>query len=66
EEAVEIITQIHKSAIAVPQEGEEARIYILIDRQDQPLLADQFLAWQQACPRWQLLLGEPLAPYHFI
>ncbi|MFB2920454.1 MULTISPECIES: GvpL/GvpF family gas vesicle protein [Aerosakkonema] len=66
EKAVEIITAIYKSAIAVPQEGEEARIYILIDRQDQPLLAEQFLAWQQACPRWQLILGEPLAPYHFI
>lgn len=64
ENAVELIAQIYKSA-AVKSESEEARIYLLVDRQEEPLLTEQFLAWQKACPRWELLLGEALPPYHF-
>jgi hypothetical protein len=64
--AVHLITQIYKSAIVVQPQGEEARIYLLVSRQDEPLLAEQFLAWQKACSRWELQLGEALPPYHFI
>ncbi|MBD2773088.1 GvpL/GvpF family gas vesicle protein [Iningainema tapete] len=63
---VELITQIYKSAIVVQPQGEEARIFLLVSRQDEPLLAEQFLTWQQACSRWELQLGEALPPYHFI
>lgn len=66
ENAVHLITQIHKSAVINQREGEAARIYLLVTRQDEPLLAEQFLAWQAACPRWELQLGEALPPYHFI
>ena len=64
--AVHLITQIYKSAIVVQPQAEEARIYLLVSRQDEPLLAEQFLAWQKACSRWELQLGEALPPYHFI
>lgn len=64
--AVYMITQIYKSAIVVQPQGEEARIYLLASRQDEPLLAEQFLAWQLACDRWELQLGLALPPYHFI
>ena len=66
EQAVHLITQIYKSAIVVQPQGEEARIYLLVSRQDEPLLAEQFLAWQLACDRWELQLGLALPPYHFI
>ncbi|MEH2454380.1 GvpL/GvpF family gas vesicle protein [Nostoc sp.] len=64
--AVHMITQIYKSAIVIQPQGEEARIYLLVSRQDEPLLAEQFLAWQLACDRWELQLGLALPPYHFI
>ncbi|NEU74314.1 hypothetical protein PI95_017545 [Hassallia byssoidea VB512170] len=66
ENAVHLITQIYKSAIVVQPQGEEARIYLLVSCQDEPLLAEQFLAWQKACSRWELQLGLALPPYHFI
>ena len=66
DQAVNLITQIYKSAIVVQPQGEEARIYLLVSRQDEPLLAEQFLAWQKMCSRWELELGEALPPYHFI
>lgn len=65
DEVVDLITKIYKSAIVVQPPG-EARIYILISRQDEPILGKQFLAWQQACSHWELQLGLPLPPYHFI
>jgi hypothetical protein len=66
DQAVNLITQIYKSAIVVQPQGEEARIYLLVSRQDEPLLAEQFLAWQKMCFRWELQLGEALPPYDFI
>jgi hypothetical protein len=66
DQAVHLITQIYKSAIVVQPQSEEARIYILVNRQDEPLLTEQFLAWQKACSHWELQLGLALPPYHFI
>lgn len=66
DQTVHLITQIYKSAIVVQPQSEEARIYLLVSRQDEPLLAEQFLAWQKACSCWELHLGLALPPYHFI
>lgn len=66
ENAVAQITEIYKSAIVVKPENEAARIYLLVSRTEETLLTKQFLDWQNACPRWQLQLGEALPPYHFI
>ena len=63
---VHLITGIYKSAIIIPSQGEEGRIYLLLDRQDEPLLSANFCHWQRACPRWELHLGTALPPYHFI
>jgi hypothetical protein len=48
-----------------PKDGVE-RIYILSDRQYEPLLQDWVKTWQSFCPRWELSLGEALPPYHFV
>jgi hypothetical protein len=66
EQVVHLITQIYKTAIIIQSQGEEARIYLLVSYQDEPLLAEQFLAWQKECSRWELQLGLALPPYHFI
>lgn len=67
ENAVAQITEIYnKSALVVQPENEAARIYLLVSRTDETLLAEQFITWQQNCPRWELQLGEALPPYHFI
>jgi Gas vesicle synthesis protein GvpL/GvpF len=60
------ITEIYKSAIVIQPQNQEGRIYLLVSRHDENLLAKQFIAWQKACPRWELQLGEALPPYHFI
>ncbi|MBE9228873.1 GvpL/GvpF family gas vesicle protein [Phormidium sp. LEGE 05292] len=64
--AVHLITDIHKSAIIFPSQGEEARIFLLVNRTDEKLLETEFCNWQRICPRWELQLGETLPPYHFI
>ena len=66
ENAVEQITEIYKSAIVDRPENEATRIYLLVSIQEENILAEQFLTWQKACPRWELQLGEALPPYHFI
>ncbi|MFN6501543.1 MAG: GvpL/GvpF family gas vesicle protein [Nostoc sp. DedQUE01] len=65
ENVAQTITQIHESKI-VKQEGKETRIYLLVSSQNESLLTAQVLAWQEACPRWELQLGEALPPYEFI
>lgn len=50
----------------IQEKEEEVNIYLLVKSEDKTLLLEQFLNWQKACPRWDLLLGEPLPPYHFI
>lgn len=64
--AVHLIVEVYKSAIIIPCQGEEARIYLLVKRIEKALLEAHFFNWQRACPRWQLQLGEALPPYHFI
>jgi hypothetical protein len=63
---VKIITQVYPSAIIAEPQEEKRRIYLLVNSANSPLLTEQFLAWQKACPRWKLQLGEALPPYHFI
>ena len=64
--AVEQITEIYKSAIVVKPENEAARIYICVSLEEENILAEQFMTWQKACPRWELQVTEALPPYHFI
>ena len=42
------------------------RLYFLVPRSETALLQERYHHWQQASPRWQINLGEPLPPYHFV
>lgn len=67
ENIVETIEQnVSKSAFFIQDREGEARIYLLISGGEESLIAEYFLAWEAACPRWELQLGEALPPYHFI
>ncbi len=63
---VNSITQIYQSTIIDQLQGEERRIYILVSYHEEALLAEQILIWQQECLHWELYLGGPFPPYHFI
>ncbi|MCM0589528.1 MAG: GvpL/GvpF family gas vesicle protein [Gloeotrichia echinulata IR180] len=63
---IHLITELYKSSVIVQHQAEEVRIYLLVSYQDKSLLSKQFLTWQEACPRWDLFLGEGLPPYQFI
>lgn len=43
----------------------EARLYLLVDRNDSTL-PQRVEDWRSQAPHWQLLLSEPLPPYHFV
>lgn len=42
------------------------RIYLLGDRQSEPLLPTSLKTWRLHSAHWELILGEPLPPYHFV
>ncbi|BAY29228.1 hypothetical protein NIES2107_10690 [Nostoc carneum NIES-2107] len=63
---INLITEIYQSAVIVQDKGEELRVYFLVAHEDKPLFLEQFLTWQDACPRWDFCLGEGLPPYHFV
>ncbi|PSR16439.1 gas vesicle protein [filamentous cyanobacterium CCP3] len=43
----------------------EARVYILVDRGDETLW-QRLEEWRSQAPHWNLVLSEPLPPYHFV
>lgn len=43
----------------------EARVYILVDR-DEALLPQRLEEWRSQTPCWTLILSEALPPYHFV
>jgi len=63
---INFISNINQIPVIIQEQGEEVRIYLLVNYQNKTLLLEQFLTWQQTCPRWNLSLGEGLPPYHFI
>lgn len=67
EQIAEEISELYPSAVVVEPEGEELRkIHLLLSLQEETLVAEQFLGWQEVCSSWELQLGEALPPYHFI
>jgi len=67
ENLIDLITKVDQFPVFIQeQEQEEVRIYILVSNQDQFPLLEKFLYWQNLCPRWDLILGDNLPPYHFI
>ncbi|MFN5992251.1 MAG: GvpL/GvpF family gas vesicle protein, partial [Dolichospermum sp.] len=63
---IDSISKVNQLPFVIQEKEEEVNIYLLVKSEDKTLLLEQFLNWQKACPRWDLLLGEPLPPYHFI
>ena len=67
EEIAAEIKELHPTAVIMEPEGEELRkVHLLIGFQEESLLAEQFLTWQEFCSYWELQLGGALPPYHFI
>ncbi|MBF2073770.1 MAG: GvpL/GvpF family gas vesicle protein [Synechococcales cyanobacterium C42_A2020_086] len=48
-----------------PSDGIE-RIYLLTEHPSDRSLEEDCQDWQQQCAYWDLKLGEPLPPYHFV
>ncbi len=63
---IQLINQTYQSTVVDQKQDGTEQIYLLISDQNQPQLTEQFIAWQKACPRWELQLGEAQPPYHFI
>lgn len=42
------------------------RIYLLGDRRSSPLLSASLKTWQLQTAHWEVILEEPLPPYHFV
>lgn len=42
------------------------RLHFLVDRAESDRLPEQLQEWRALAPRWELQLGEPLPPYHFV
>ena len=63
---IDLISKVNKFPVVIQEKEEEIKIHILVNHQDKDLILEQFLAWQKACPRWDLYWGDCLPPYHFI
>ncbi|MBW4513777.1 MAG: GvpL/GvpF family gas vesicle protein [Timaviella obliquedivisa GSE-PSE-MK23-08B] len=65
EDLFEAIAQQYRWVRGEPDDGIE-RIYMLGDRQSEPLLPTSFKTWQLQSAHEDLRLGNPLPPYHFM
>ncbi|MEC4815606.1 MAG: GvpL/GvpF family gas vesicle protein [Scytonema sp. PMC 1069.18] len=63
---IDSMSQLYQSTVVAQPQGEEQQIYLLVNSQDEALLIEQILNWQQDCLHWQLHLGGAFPPYHFI
>lgn len=66
QEVQRLIAQVYPDAVAGGAVDSTERIYLLGAREDEARLLDLLQAWQQVCSHWELQLGEPVPPYHFV
>jgi hypothetical protein len=66
EALIDLIAKVNKYPVVIEEKEEEVRIHILVNTEDKNLFLDERLSWENACPRWDLLLSDSLPPYHFI
>ena len=59
------IAQTYPQLVAHTQ-GETERAYVLIQRAQAIELEEKILRWRSQLHNWQLELGQPLPPYHFV
>jgi hypothetical protein len=55
-----------QSIVSAAPESRVKRAYLLVPRQDAFKLEEQVFRWCTQLSRWQLELGQPLPPYHFV
>lgn len=63
---IDLITKEYNLPAVVQEQKEGIKIYVLININEKIHLEEKFLNWQRACPRWDLVWGDCLPPYHFI
>ncbi len=66
QEVQQLIAQAYPDAVAGGEGSSHRAIYLLARRLEEPALLEQLLVWQQVCSHWELQLGEPVPPYHFM
>ena len=59
------IAQTYPRLVAHTQ-GEIERAYVLVQRAQAIELEEKILRWRSQLHNWQLELGQPLPPYHFV
>ncbi|HCF29524.1 MAG TPA: gas vesicle protein [Cyanobacteria bacterium UBA11049] len=60
------IAQTYADIVPGETQGKEERLYLLINRQEESLLLQNFQSWQRQCPHWEMQLEAALPPYHFL
>ncbi len=63
---IDLITTTNNYPVVIREKDQEVSIHMLVNIEEKNLFLEQTLNWQKACPRWNLLLGDSLPPYHFI
>lgn len=59
------IRQDYPDSVQSPHE-DGARVFVLVDHANVPILHQQAQTWQAGSPAWQIILSEALPPYHFV
>ncbi len=62
----QLVKRDYPHIICGETQNNQQRLYFLAPRSETTLLQERYHHWQQTSPRWQINLGEPLPPYHFV
>jgi len=60
------IAETYPDIVPGETQGKEERLYLLINRQEESLLLQNFQSWQMQCRHWEMQLEAALPPYHFL
>jgi hypothetical protein len=64
--AIARIARTYPDIIPGETQGKVERLYLLVNRQEEPLLLQNLQHWQTQCPHWEMQLEAALPPYHFL
>ncbi|MBE9108501.1 GvpL/GvpF family gas vesicle protein [Nodosilinea sp. LEGE 07298] len=64
-QVLDYIYSAYSDCLEAESPAGEARVYILIDRDDQSL-PEKVDEWRSQATHWSLMLSDPLPPYHFV
>lgn len=66
QQVVATIAQTYPHLRLGEAQSETEKIHLLVAQAQSSQLHHDLMLWQQACPQWNLSLGEALPPYHFV